>query len=424
MGCVVVLVFSSHVPSWVIYGSLVGLVLFFVLGRLLTGRFAARTPVDIPILLLLLLLPLSLLITADRALTLPHVYKVIASVALFYAVATVLEEKAWFGLAAGAISVLGGVLGGILLLSTHWPSKLSFLPIDLTQHIPLLINPFWKPEGFAGFNANLAGGTLALMLPVPLSYALVGRRKLVRLAALVEACALCILLLFTQSRGAIMGLAAGVAAILVARDRRWLIVAAILVIGIAFSGYVIGEDAQTPGLDADAESVVRSAQGRMELWSRGLYMLQDFPFTGVGLGMVVKVLPLLYPTFLIPFDVGVEHVHNLYLHTGAEQGYPGLIATTAFLLGMLYLCWRSARRARSTDLEPLALGMLGTVVVFATHGVVETIPFSPKASLIIWALFGVAAAVGSRVVRSDGAPTTEVSQGAIVQAVEGAPADG
>jgi putative inorganic carbon (HCO3(-)) transporter len=423
-GCVVPLLFSDQVPVWAVYGSLAALVLLLVSGRLLAGRFAVRTPVDFPVLLLLLLLPLNLLITADRSLTLPHVYKVIASVALFYGVAGVLEEKAWFGLAAGAISVLGIALGGILLLSTHWPSKLSFLPSDLAQRIPLLFNPFWKPEGFAGFNPNLAGGTLALLLPVPVAYGLFGRRSLIRLGALLEAGVLSILLLLTQSRGAIAGLVVGILAMLVARDRRWFILVAILAIGVVLSWDAIVGDDQPIALNADAEGVVRSIEGRMELWSRGLYMLQDFPFTGIGLGMVVKVLPLLYPTFLISIDAGVEHLHNIYLHTGAEQGYPGLIAMLAFLLGIFYLCWRSARRARSTAFEPLALGILGTVVVFAVHGAVETIPFSPKASVIVWALFGVAAAMGAHLMRRDMPSAVETSEGAVARASRGRIIDG
>ena len=38
----------------------------------------------------------------------------------------------------------------------------------------------------------------------------------------------------------------------------------------------------------------------IEIWSRALYALQDFPFTGVGLGAFRRVVNVLYPLFLVP----------------------------------------------------------------------------------------------------------------------------
>jgi O-antigen ligase len=128
---------------------------------------------------------------------------------------------------------------------------------------------------------------------------------------------------------------------------------------------------------------------RVELWSRGIYIIQDFPFSGVGMGMVEVVLPLLYPTFRIPVDAGIQHVHNLYLEVGTELGYPGLIVTLAWLFASFYLAWQTVSRARGTDFLPLATGLLGIIVVFGVHGLVDAISFSPKAYLVIQALFGV-----------------------------------
>ena len=398
--CIPSLLFPTQVPLWAIPGSLAGLILLLVAGHLLAGRSFVRTPVDVPILLLLLLLPMTILVTPDRALTLPHVYKVIGSVALFYGVVGALEERPWFGLGALTISALGVVLAAIILFGTRWSTaKLPWLPFDLYQLFPRLVRPFWNPEGF---NSNIAGGTLAMLLPVPAAYLFFGRRLLVRLGALLEVGIVSIILLLTQSRGAMVALVAGIAAVLVARNHRWLIVAVLLVVmGILALQFVGVDTPLTFVSDAATGSAVHSAQARLELWSRGLMMLQDFPFTGIGFGMVVKVMPLLYPTFVVPNDLGIEHVHNLYLETGVDLGFPGLIATLSFLLGLFYLSWRAAQRAGGTGLEPLAPGMLGVIVVFAVHGLTDNLTFYAKAHFIAWALFGVAVAVGLRLVHED-----------------------
>lgn len=394
--CIPALIFPTHVPPRIIHSALVGLVMVLVVGYLLAGRLLVRTPVDVSILLLLLLMPMTVLVTPDRDLTLPHVYKVIGSVALFYGVVGVLQEEGWFGLGALTISALGVGLAVLILLGTEWTTaKLPWVSVELYRFFPRLVRPFWNT---GGFNSNIAGGTLAMLLPVPIAYLLVDRRFAIRLSALLVAGFVGLVLLLTQSRGAMLALAAGVAAILIARHQRWLVAIVILVILSALLLRVFEvDDLSLFASDTSVENAVHSLEGRLELWSRGWMMLQDFPFTGVGMGTVVRVMPVLYPTFVVP--VGVEHVHNLYLEAGADLGFPGLIATLAFLLGLFYTTWCAARRANGTEREPLALGMLGVLVVFAVHGLSDNLTFYARGHFIAWALFGVAVAVGMRFIR-------------------------
>ena len=395
VACLPPLIFSDQVPDWMVPAAIIGLALIFWAGRWLVGRAFVHTPLDLSLILLMLLMPLNILISADRALTWPHVYKIIGGTALFYGVVGFLREKPWFELGALGIALLGLVLGGILLFGTQWSgAKLSWLPFNLAGRIPRLVNPFWKPEGFAGFNANLAGGTVALLLPVPLGYALFGRRTWARIGAALETVALSALLLLTFSRGAILAFGAAVLVMLVAHDRRWLaLMAVVLVAATVLLATGRLEPLLEPVREGNVGTAVQGLDSRLELWSRGIYMMQDFAFTGVGMGMVEKVLPLLYPTFLISPSAGIEHVHNLYLEFGAQLGFPGLIIVLAQLLLLFYLGWDAVQRAQDALQKSLTAGLLGTVVVLAVHGLVDTIPMSPKAYLIIWALFGVAVAL-------------------------------
>jgi O-antigen ligase len=105
--------------------------------------------------------------------------------------------------------------------------------------------------------------------------------------------------------------------------------------------------------------------------------------------MVEVVLPLLYPTFRIPASAEIHHVHNLYLQMGAEFGYPGLIVTLVLLFVLFAFGWQTVGAARDTNLFPLANGLVGVIVVFAVHGLVDVVSCSPKAYLITYALFGV-----------------------------------
>lgn len=152
--------------------------------------------------------------------------------------------------------------------------------------------------------------------------------------------------------------------------------------------------------------MIATAQGREELWSRALFLMQDFPFTGVGLGMPERVINLLYPLFTVSADSPWLHVHNTYLQIGSEMGIPGLIAFVALLLAVGAALTKQARNRgvvgagspRPRDgawRRPLALGLLGSLLVFAVHGLVDAPLASPKLAVLFFGLLGLMAAVSS-----------------------------
>ncbi|MER3513799.1 MAG: hypothetical protein C4310_04935, partial [Chloroflexota bacterium] len=76
-------------------------------------------------------------------------------------------------------------------------------------------------------------------------------------------------------------------------------------------------------------------EGRLELWSRALEAIADYPFTGIGMGTFDHVIPLRYPYVLLAgAELAVPHAHNLFLQVAVDLGLPGLIAFVA-LLGLV-----------------------------------------------------------------------------------------
>jgi O-antigen ligase len=139
-----------------------------------------------------------------------------------------------------------------------------------------------------------------------------------------------------------------------------------------------------------------SLRSREELWVRAIYIIRDFPLTGVGLGMVEPVVKLLYPNFIVYPEANFKHVHNIYLQAGAELGLPGLIAHLSLYLLLLYLLLRRILDYHSTGYyQALALGLLGTLITFLAHGFFEVITYAPRAAIIVWGLFGLMIAVAT-----------------------------
>ncbi|MDP2954674.1 MAG: O-antigen ligase family protein, partial [Chloroflexota bacterium] len=141
---------------------------------------------------------------------------------------------------------------------------------------------------------------------------------------------------------------------------------------------------------------VGSWQGREEVWSRAIYMMQDFPYTGVGMGTFNRVANIMYPFFLAGPEAQIPHAHNLFLQVGVDLGYPGLIAYLAMVLVCIALAWRSyglSRKRNETSMAALAVGLLGSFVALVVHGLTDAASWGTKPAVIQWAIMGLAIAL-------------------------------
>ncbi len=404
-----VLLFNTYVPRW-LPPVAAGLVATGgVLAAWRDRRTLGRTPADWPLLLLLLTLPVGLWASADRTATVPRTYAFVADVAIFYVVAGLAGAPPavrWPRAAAWTLLLGGLALAAAFLLGTQFAiGKLPFIDPQVYEALPGGLRPFWNPRGFS---PNLAGGLLGLFLPPALMLALYARGRLLRNISGLTTLVLAAMMILAQSRGALIGVAVAVPLVTILADRRWLLlwaaVTAVALVVLAVPG--------GPGL-ADLSSIVNAAlggdgtlseagfSGRVELWSRALYVIQDFPFTGVGMGMFEPVVELLYPLFSIGPDAQIEHAHNIFLQSAVEMGVPGLIGHTALYLILGYLLVRQSRSGgRGWPTGPrslvavLALGLLGALVVFLVHGLFDVLTYATRAAIIIWALFGLMLATG------------------------------
>jgi putative inorganic carbon (HCO3(-)) transporter len=131
---------------------------------------------------------------------------------------------------------------------------------------------------------------------------------------------------------------------------------------------------------------------RVEIWSRALYMIQDFPFTGVGTGTFYSVVQILYPFFLIGPDKEILHAHNLLLQVAVDLGIPGLIAFLALLMGAFWSALCSVRTyVARQDTVRVALTWAGVASLtgMLTHGIVDAATWiQARIALLPWIVLG------------------------------------
>lgn len=384
--------------------ALAALILVWIVRWLVTGRPSVSTPLDVSLLALSLTIPIAVWASALPEVTLPKLTGLILGLAVFRLTTAAVRTRRGLTGATAAFLVIGLGVAIFGTLATAWPRK--WWVVDrLLDTLPQWLQGL--PGAEAGINPNQLAGALIMVLPVSLAMLVAPtgghpwRIWTVRLIGLLLSLFLGLLLFLTQSRSAWIGLAAGLATMIGLRWRwaRILLAGAIVVLALIL--WRMGPESVMQRLfqvvnQSEIGGLVGtvSLEGRMEIWNRALYAIQDFPFTGTGLGTFRQVVRVLYPLFLISPDFDIGHAHNVLLQVALDLGLPGLIAYLALVGTAGWLGWRSAQTARNPD-RWLAVGAVGSLVAFHTYGMTDAIALGAKPGVVFWLLVALAVVLGT-----------------------------
>jgi hypothetical protein len=248
----------------------------------------------------------SLWATFDIPFSLGKVAGTLLGFFLFLGLVQFAEDEFRLDLVVGGFLLGGLALVGIALVGTGWYNKFAVIG-RLAAYFPVRLRGI--PGAEEGFNPNAMGGSITLFLPlIPallwpgVHLESVGKylRRMIRTGLWILLVPLSGVLLLSQSRGAWLGISAG--AMLVASVRlrwvRWTVMAGILMVVILGLMYQPWNHLITEQRSITAGAEISLAD-RLEIWSRAIYGIQDFPFTGMGMNAFRKVVHVLYPLLTI-----------------------------------------------------------------------------------------------------------------------------
>ena len=238
---------------------------------------------------------------------------------------------------------------------------------------------------FVFSNPNDLAALSLIPLGLAAGVATVERVKYFRLAALAGVVVLALLVMLTQSRGAILGL--GAAALLLPltsrrKGRDLLLFGGLLGLAAFFApkdvwtriAGLTNASVQGGMAGVDKEG---SAEARWQLWMIAAATVRDHPLLGVGAGMMPSVNRVQAAREKKNWSVrGARDTHSTYLRIAADTGYPGL---AFYLLTWGAVFWhvrkvrKGLRNVRQGDhqlLFYLELSMIAFVVaaLFGTYG--------------------------------------------------------
>jgi len=399
------LMFTDEVP-------LPGLILLGVLWLafgIITRRISFATPMDLPIIGLVGLLPLSFAISIDRNLTLPKIYGLVLSIPVFYVIVNFIRRRSRLQLAATAVIFLSFATAMLGLLGTDWnESKFTFLS-QFYQFFPNFIKAIPGAPVGQGINANTLGGALTFFLPflISLLWDKGGFKRMLdknsqrvslknilyKVGILFALLLASITLLLSQSRGAYIGCAFGLFVLAIWKDQRflWLIPLIALFIIIAQQDFESGSLLDLISqLDTSGEATLLN---RLDLWRNTIYLIQDFPVTGIGLSTFGPVFVNFYTFNIFQYgDLVFFHAHNNLLNVAVEMGLPALVLYCTMLGGFFTMAWHTYRTGRAF-IRALTIGLACGMLAHQVFGLMDAYTLGKKFGVIMWIYFGLITAL-------------------------------
>jgi putative inorganic carbon (hco3(-)) transporter len=341
---------------------------------------------------LVLMTSVSLYPSVDLSLSRPKLYGLILGFYVFalavrYADSAARRELLARLLIAGGVGVaLVGIVG------TSW-SVGKFPQLDaIYGRLPRVITSVQTSfSNQSGIHPNEIGGAIALLLPVALSLALFSSGARVRYLSLAATGFMGLVLLLTASRSALAGVLLAGLLLVVVRWRRLAFGLPLVAAGIAAGVFKIGPSKVAESLLALDTATGSSGLGRLEVWDRAWSMIQDFPFTGIGLNTFPLILDTLYPLFSVGPDAQVPHAHNLFLQTAVDLGVLGLVCFVALLVLSAVAVVRGFRK------EPaFAAGIGAGLLAHVVYSLTDAVALGAKPGVFLWAMLGGAIALTVR----------------------------
>lgn len=380
-GGVLWLSFGEATPgAWLLLSA--GLV-FLLISQTIQIRL---TPLEWPLGIIVLAAFFSLLVTASFNITLVQASRLITSLIALYVLIFWIEDEWRLKVVAAAFMLLGVVLAVSAPFIVNWQlNKGGLIPEAVYQAMPdLLLADVVHP--------NILATLLILLLPLWVAYFLVGLSAkgqpvpkwwwLVLLGCLLIG----FVFLLTKSRGGYLALA--VSCLLLLWWAGWRKVSLIGAggVGVVLLWVVTAVDLNQAEVVQDIASTDTLAF-RQSVWRIALWMMTDFPFTGVGMGTFNEVAVRLYP-FPVVDDPGA---HNLFFQVGTDLGLLGLTAFLAVVILTVVMGVRSLKNFSANDKNSrwaMAAGTTAGFIGYLVHGLVDNTVWGTRMTFMPWLIIG------------------------------------
>ena len=298
------------------------------------------------------------------------------------AVAWLMNSTSDFRTVARLLAVSGALLACVAIYNKIYGfSLVEGTRVSIARPPPVEGHDYWN-DPLRNLSTLADPNDLALILLFPLAFAmalLVNRTSLFdRLLGLVGCATTMPAIIFTQSRGGLLGMIT-VFGILGLRKIKSRTVVIALCVGAAFVlAVAMGLSSRTSGGAAELSEagIDESARGRLIAWHAAVNMMIARPLTGVGINGFVDAFYQYTPEW----GNRDKAVHSTWFQVVGEMGLPGIIVFLAMFVATFRSALNALDRTIKTNADPIlqatALAMVAGLASFAVAGTFLTQAFT------------------------------------------------
>lgn len=298
---------------------------------------------------------------------------------IFYVICrSVLHD--WFGFRLVIWALIAGI-GLVTIMSLFQLASSSVPSHFLVGGVLRVYASFGTPNTLAAY---LEMSVPILLACIPIGWAVKGSIDFTHvekwLLILVPVVGLAVLLM-TQSRGGLIGIAAACAVLWLQLPGKARAVSAATAV-IVIAGFLATSPGQSQfgrfadlfeetdrALYDESRSTYELGAGRGALWGAARTMIADNPLTGIGAGEFDESYREYTPTWIDRFPRG--QAHNVWLHMGAQAGIWGIIAYAWWFVASVWSVITARRRVTGRQLYWLITGVLAVFAAYTLHSLVD-----------------------------------------------------
>ncbi len=243
-----------------------------------------------------------------------------------------------------------------------WVTMLSMGYLGWNFNLQYLDNPFYlRLRGFGGIDNNGVAMSMVMGVPIAFMMGVNTRNVLAKAVCYLSVATLTHVVLFSGSRGGMLGLCmVGAALFVIALVGLPNKIRTIFMAGVmtAVALHLAGEGVRQRffSIFLDQDELDASAASRFSTWAGAWACMKEHPF-----GMGPRGFNLVSHLYGLP---GNKSVHNLFLQTGADYGFIGMFALMGFYMGTAVITFMMSMSATARRLVwPRYFGHMVTVSI-------------------------------------------------------------
>lgn len=250
----------------------------------------------------------------------------------------------------------------LFLVAFYSRANLRDVQFAITAVAAVLVLRAVRHTSHLSLEQNLAA-LVAITVPWTAALVVASQRWWARIGFALLAMCLVGLVVAIANRGSFVGLCGAIAVLWTIARWKWRIAAicipALLLLALLLPKTEIGQRLETAYANGALDD---SASARIQLWTFGVDLVQQYPIFGVGPENYANYLREAYHTEI---DYGA---HNIFVDVAAESGYPGLLLFISVWGAAAIALVHSATTAQLGPIKALSIGGLAGLVVYLVTG--------------------------------------------------------